>query len=153
ARLVDHHGQELRRRGTGKPRARACAHGAYAGRTRSGGSRDVAPAPRADRRGVGQGDTGRRAGARSLSRRDRHGGKGDEMKALTAAILVGTVVALAPQAQAADEPASVKFAFPAPPGSWANRLGITPWIEEAQKQAGGTLEIKFFPGPALGTFN
>jgi len=53
----------------------------------------------------------------------------------------------------AEEPASVKFAFPAPPGSWANRLGIGPWIDEVQKASGGALEVKFFPGPALGTFN
>ena len=66
--------------------------------------------------------------------------------------LAAFVAALLPVAAFADEPASVKFAFPAPPGSWANRLGIGPWIEEVQKASGGALEVKFFPGPALGTF-
>jgi len=75
------------------------------------------------------------------------------MRFAIAATLAGVCAVIAPHAKAADEPASVKFAFPAPPGSWANRLGIGPWIEEVQKEAGGTLEIKFFPGPALGTFN
>jgi len=67
---------------------------------------------------------------------------------VVAAILVATV----PMTAAADEPTSLKFAFPAPPGSWANRLGIAPWIEQVQKDAGGALTIQFFPGPALGTF-
>jgi TRAP-type C4-dicarboxylate transport system substrate-binding protein len=67
-------------------------------------------------------------------------------------ILAAAVLALTPLSAQAQEPVTLKFAFPAPPGSWANRLGITPWMEDVQKEAGGALVIQFFPGTSLGTF-
>jgi TRAP-type C4-dicarboxylate transport system substrate-binding protein len=68
-------------------------------------------------------------------------------------LIAAAALAIAcPAVARAQEPVTVKFAFPAPPGSWANRLGITPWMEDVQKEAGGTLQIQFFPGTALGTF-
>jgi TRAP-type C4-dicarboxylate transport system substrate-binding protein len=61
--------------------------------------------------------------------------------------------ALAPLAAQAADPVSLKFASPAPPVSPVNTWGIQPWMEEVQKAAGGNLEIKLFPGPALATFD
>jgi TRAP-type C4-dicarboxylate transport system substrate-binding protein len=52
----------------------------------------------------------------------------------------------------AADPVSLKFASPAPPMSQVNTWGITPWIEEVQKAAGGALEVKLFPGPAVANF-
>jgi TRAP-type C4-dicarboxylate transport system substrate-binding protein len=51
------------------------------------------------------------------------------------------------------EPIPLKFAFPAPPQSLVHVWGSQPWMEEVQKSAAGTIEIKFYPGPALGNFH
>jgi TRAP-type C4-dicarboxylate transport system substrate-binding protein len=55
-------------------------------------------------------------------------------------------------ARAAD-PIQLKFAFPAPPQSLVHVWGSKPWMEAVQKDAEGTIEIKFYPGPALGNFH
>jgi TRAP-type C4-dicarboxylate transport system substrate-binding protein len=66
------------------------------------------------------------------------------------AIILSSLLAIGP-ALAAD-PISLKLASPAPPMSQVNTWGLTPWLEEVQKAAGGVLEVKLFPGPALGNF-
>jgi len=73
------------------------------------------------------------------------------MRALLGAsgVLLGAALA----ASAAAEPIQIKFAFPAPPQSLVHVWGSKPWMEEVEKAAGGTVEIKFFPGPALGNFH
>jgi TRAP-type transport system periplasmic protein len=50
------------------------------------------------------------------------------------------------------ERVTLKFGFPAPVTSYVNTDGMTPWIKDVEKAAGGTLEIKLFAGPTLGTF-
>ncbi|MGH7034175.1 MAG: TRAP transporter substrate-binding protein [Stellaceae bacterium] len=54
-------------------------------------------------------------------------------------------------AHAADT-VTLKFGFPAPATSYVNTEGMTPWINDVEKAAGGTLKIRLFAGPALGTF-
>ncbi len=61
-------------------------------------------------------------------------------------------IAAAPSRARADEPVTLKFGFPAPVGSYVNTEGMTPWINEVEKASGGTLQIKLFAGPTLGTF-
>jgi len=51
------------------------------------------------------------------------------------------------------EPVPLKFAFPAPPQSLVHVWGSQPWMEAVQKDSDGTVEIKFFAGPALGNFH
>jgi len=62
-------------------------------------------------------------------------------------------VFLALPALARAEPVTLKFGFPAPPTSYVNTEGMTPWINDVEKAAGGTLKIQLFAGPALGNFN
>ena len=69
-----------------------------------------------------------------------------------AALLFIAALALCGSAALA-EPAQIKFAFPAPPQSLVHVWGSKPWMEEVETAAGGTVEIKFFPGPALGNFH
>ena len=52
----------------------------------------------------------------------------------------------------ASEPVTVKFGFPAPVDSYVNTEVMTPWIHEVEKASDGTLTIKLFAGPTLGTF-
>jgi TRAP-type C4-dicarboxylate transport system substrate-binding protein len=52
----------------------------------------------------------------------------------------------------AEEPVTLKFGFPAPVTSYVNTEGMTPWLEQVEKASGGTLKIKLFAGPTLGTF-
>lgn len=53
---------------------------------------------------------------------------------------------------ASAEPVAMKFAFPAPAGSWVNVGGVTPWSKDVEAASDGQLEIKLFPGPALANF-
>ncbi|HKT19488.1 MAG TPA: TRAP transporter substrate-binding protein [Stellaceae bacterium] len=65
--------------------------------------------------------------------------------------LVAGLAAMPALSRAADT-VTLKFGFPAPSTSYVNTDGMTPWIKDVEKAAGGTLNIKLFAGPALGTF-
>ena len=67
-----------------------------------------------------------------------------------AAGLAFAIAALGTQAAAAG-PAELKFGFYPPATSYVNTEGLTPWIERVERASGGTLAIKLFPGPTLGT--
>ena len=54
---------------------------------------------------------------------------------------------------ASAEPVAMKFAFPAPAGSWVNVGGVTPWSKDDEAASDGQIEIKLIPGPALANFN
>lgn len=62
------------------------------------------------------------------------------------------LAAAAPVVARAEEPVTLKFGFPAPVTSYVNTKGMAPWIEDVEKASGGTLKIKLFAGPTLGTF-
>jgi TRAP-type transport system periplasmic protein len=66
-------------------------------------------------------------------------------------LVLAVVVAAAAPARA-DAPVTLKFGFPAPVSSYVNTEGMTPWLNEVEKASGGTLKIKLFAGPTLGTF-
>jgi TRAP-type C4-dicarboxylate transport system substrate-binding protein len=56
-------------------------------------------------------------------------------------------------AQAAD-PILIKYAFPAPPTSYVNIGGVTPWAKDVQAAAGeGVLDIKVYPGGSIANFS
>ena len=61
-------------------------------------------------------------------------------------------LAAMPALSRAAETVTLKFGFPAPATSYVNTDGMTPWINDVEKAAGGTLKIRLFAGPALGTF-
>lgn len=67
------------------------------------------------------------------------------------ALVVGLTVA-GPALAHAQQPVTLKFGFPAPVSSYVNTEGMTPWLHEVEKASGGTLNIKLFAGPTLGTF-
>lgn len=54
---------------------------------------------------------------------------------------------------AAAEPMQLRLAYPAPPRGLVNLWVLTPWSEEITQASDGTVDIKVFPGPSLGTFN
>lgn len=51
------------------------------------------------------------------------------------------------------DPVQLRLAYPAPPRGLVNVWVLSPWAEEVNQTADGTVEVKVFPGPALGTFN
>src|SRR5678815_5337379 len=59
------------------------------------------------------------------------------------------VAALLASAGVGAEPAQIKFAFPSPPTSFLNTMAATPWMQRVEKDAGGEIEFKFYPGPSL----
>jgi TRAP-type transport system periplasmic protein len=69
--------------------------------------------------------------------------------AFAAALLLG---ATSFASLAAAQPVTLKFGFPAPVSSFVNTDGMTPWINDVEKASDGTLDIKLFAGPTLGTF-
>jgi TRAP-type C4-dicarboxylate transport system substrate-binding protein len=71
-------------------------------------------------------------------------------RSLAAAVAAATLL-LSSFAQA--EPTLLRLAYPAPPRGLVNLWVLTPWSEEITQASEGTVEIKVFPGPALGTFN
>jgi TRAP-type C4-dicarboxylate transport system substrate-binding protein len=73
----------------------------------------------------------------------------DNLAVCGAAVFIAAAVPLLARA---DETVTLKFGFPAPVMSYVNTEGMTPWIDEVEKASGGTLKIKLFAGPTLGTF-
>ena len=71
------------------------------------------------------------------------------MKSMTLAGLV--LVGLMPVAAEAA-PASIKFAFLAPPRSLVHQWSFKPWVKDVNEASGGTLAIKIIAGPTLGNF-
>jgi TRAP-type C4-dicarboxylate transport system substrate-binding protein len=70
-------------------------------------------------------------------------------------VICGVALLLAagrPGLARADEAVTLKFGFPAPVTSYVNTEGMTPWLEQVEKASEGTLTIKLFAGPTLGTF-
>jgi TRAP-type C4-dicarboxylate transport system substrate-binding protein len=61
------------------------------------------------------------------------------------------VALLAAQAAAAD-PVPLKFANPGPPKGYVAVTFTDPWAERVNKAAEGSIEIKVFAGPGLGTY-
>ena len=53
----------------------------------------------------------------------------------------------------AAEPTALKFAYPASGSTKLFLEGVQPWVERLNAQSNGTVEVKVFLGPALGTFN
>ncbi|HEY3917482.1 MAG TPA: TRAP transporter substrate-binding protein [Stellaceae bacterium] len=68
------------------------------------------------------------------------------LRALVTSLLVAV------PALARAEAVTLKFGFPAPVSSYVNTDGMTPWINDVEKASDGTLQIKLFAGPTLGTF-
>jgi len=68
--------------------------------------------------------------------------------AAAAAAAILSLPSLAPA-----EPMQLRLAYPAPPRGLVNLWVLTPWSEEINQASEGTVEIKVFPGPTLGTFN
>jgi TRAP-type C4-dicarboxylate transport system substrate-binding protein len=69
------------------------------------------------------------------------------MSKLAASAVIACLAALPAQA---NEPATVKFAFTAPPSTWVNTMGADPWSKAVAADAGDSLDIKFFYGTQLG---
>jgi TRAP-type C4-dicarboxylate transport system substrate-binding protein len=65
--------------------------------------------------------------------------------------ILAAAFALAPVVASADEPIVLRFGFPAPPQSKVNVWGVTPWIEDVQKEQPGLLDTKLFFGTSLAT--
>ncbi len=65
------------------------------------------------------------------------------------AISFAFAVAALPVLARADSPVLLRFGFPAPPQSKVNVWGSGPWSQEVMKAAGGTLDIKLFPGNSI----
>jgi TRAP-type C4-dicarboxylate transport system substrate-binding protein len=68
------------------------------------------------------------------------------MKLLVAAALLATTVA-----PARAEPVQLKFAYPGPPQAKTYSQGVLPWLEQVNKESGGTIEIKPFVGMTVAT--
>lgn len=67
------------------------------------------------------------------------------------ALAIALLIAVPAMARA--DAVTLKFGSPAPPTSYVNTDGITPWINDVEKASGGTLKIQLFAGPVLGNFN
>jgi TRAP-type C4-dicarboxylate transport system substrate-binding protein len=63
------------------------------------------------------------------------------------------LAALVPLSAKAADPILIKYAFPAPPGSYINAGGVEPWSKEVMAAADGTIEIKLYPGGSIANFS
>ena len=64
-------------------------------------------------------------------------------------LALAAALATIPTLSRAAEPALLRFGFPAPPQSKVNGWGSGPWMKDVMKAAGGTLDIKLFPGNSI----
>jgi TRAP-type C4-dicarboxylate transport system substrate-binding protein len=67
-------------------------------------------------------------------------------------LLAMAAACFAAPTQAAD-PVMLRFAYPAPPGGYANVWGFTPWSQEVGAASNGAIEIKIFAGAAIADFS
>jgi TRAP-type C4-dicarboxylate transport system substrate-binding protein len=52
----------------------------------------------------------------------------------------------------ADEPVSLKVAYPGAPTSTVNTLALAPWMKEIEADGGGAIELKLYAGGTIGTY-
>jgi TRAP-type C4-dicarboxylate transport system substrate-binding protein len=52
----------------------------------------------------------------------------------------------------ADDPAQLKFGFPAPPTSFVLTQVVSPWVGNVERDAAGTVKITVFPGGNIANF-
>ncbi len=69
-----------------------------------------------------------------------------------AGLLTAIAIAAAPLAGRAAEPITLKFGNPGSPTGDVSTQIIEPWVTKVNKEAGGTLRVQLFSGPALGHF-
>jgi TRAP-type C4-dicarboxylate transport system substrate-binding protein len=75
------------------------------------------------------------------------------MKIIAAAAAAALTLCYTAAVHAAD-PILIKYAFPAPPFSYVNVGGVTPWAKDVEAAAGdGVLEIKVYPGGSIANFS
>ncbi len=74
------------------------------------------------------------------------------IKARTAIAALTLACATSVAANAA-EPLVLRLGFPAPPQSYINTFGVTPWKKDIEKAAGGAVDIKIFPGGTVANFH
>ena len=65
--------------------------------------------------------------------------------------LAFALAAMAPARPQAAEPVTLKFGFYPPATSYVNTEGLSPWIDAVVKASDGTLAIKLYAGPTLGS--
>ena len=68
------------------------------------------------------------------------------------AVAVAAVVALSSGPVVAEEPVSLKVAYPGAPASTVNTLALAPWMKLVEADGAGTIELKLFAGGAIGTY-
>jgi TRAP-type C4-dicarboxylate transport system substrate-binding protein len=66
-------------------------------------------------------------------------------------LLLAATIAASVSASAFAEPVQLKFAYPGPPQSKTYSEGVLPWLEQVNKESGGTIEIKPFVGMTVAT--
>jgi TRAP-type C4-dicarboxylate transport system substrate-binding protein len=66
-------------------------------------------------------------------------------------LLAAAALLFASPANAA-EPILLKFAYPAPPSGWVIDKGLNPWVRRVEAAAGGTVEIRVYPGSSIANF-
>ena len=65
-------------------------------------------------------------------------------------IAFACAAALLAAASASAEPVQLRFAYAGSPQSGIAAIAISPWIEKVNRDSEGALEVKLFPGQALG---
>jgi TRAP-type C4-dicarboxylate transport system substrate-binding protein len=68
------------------------------------------------------------------------------------AVALGAI-ALSTSGSCLAEPTLIKFAFPAPPGSYIVGGAIEPWTKAIMAEAGDAIEIKLYPGGSIARFD
>ena len=69
-----------------------------------------------------------------------------------ALVIAATTAVVAPLAAEAADPVLLRFAYPGPPNGRGTVWGFTPWVNEVAAASGNAVEIKIFPGTALGDY-
>jgi len=75
-----------------------------------------------------------------------------KLRHLAAAAATAGILAGAAAPARADDPILLKFAYPAAPTGWVIDKGLNPWAKRIEAAADGLVEIRVYPGGAIGNF-
>ena len=68
------------------------------------------------------------------------------------ALAAAALVALACGPAQAEDPVSLKLAYPGAPNSTVNTLALAPWMKQVEQDGQGAIEVKLFAGGTIGTY-
>src|SRR5262249_16228472 len=64
-------------------------------------------------------------------------------------VMVAAVTVMASASAEGQEPIQLKFGSAVPAISWPNKMGVKPWVDQIEKDSGGTIKFTVYAGAGI----